>query len=134
MQVANASIENIISVAKTKQNDLLANDMKSAVLSVAGTCTSLGVLIENMSAPEACQKIKEGIFNKEIIEIKVEESPEKRKQLNDYFNQVHAKQEQLKKAEEAAAAAEAEAKAQAATATATTKTAVTPVKAEAEKK
>ncbi len=113
LQAGNVSIEQLISIAKTKQPDLLAKDLKAAVLSVAGTCTSLGLLIENKLAPEACQEIKEGKYDKEIQEEKTEESPEKRKKLDAYFKQLHAKQEQQKKAEEEAAAAEAEEKAKA---------------------
>jgi large subunit ribosomal protein L11 len=114
MQVANASIEQLISIAKTKQPDLLAKDLKAAVLSVAGTCTSLGVLVENNMAPEACQKIRSGKYDEEIKEERAQETPEKRKELDNYFAQLHTKQEQMKKEEEEAAAAEEAAKAEAA--------------------
>ena len=113
VQAGNASIEQLISIAKTKQADLLAKDLKAAVMSVAGTCTSLGILIENDLAPVACEKIRSGKYDKEIQEEKVEEAPEKRKRLDEYFTQVHTKQEQLKKQEEEEAAAEAAAKAEA---------------------
>jgi large subunit ribosomal protein L11 len=113
LQVANASIEQLISVAKTKREDLLAKDLKAAVLSVAGTCTSLGVLIENNTAPEACQKIKSGKYDKEIDEELSQESPEKRSKLDTYFKQLHTKQEKMKEEE---AAAEEAAKAEAAAA------------------
>lgn len=110
IQVANAGIENIIAVAITKQDSLLSKDLKACVLSVAGTCTSLGVLIENISAPEACKEIKEGKYDKEINEKKTTVDPEKKKQLESYFKTIHNKQEKLKKEEEAKEALEKEAK------------------------
>ena len=39
---ANASIEQIISMAKTKLPNLLCKDLKSAVKTIAGSCVSLG--------------------------------------------------------------------------------------------
>jgi large subunit ribosomal protein L11 len=108
VQAGNASVEQLISVAKTKKADLLAKDLKAALLSVAGTCSSLGILIENELAPLACQAIKEGKYDKEISEGKTEESPEKRKELNAFFNQVHTKQELVKKQEAEAEAAKKE--------------------------
>jgi len=63
MQVANASIEQIISVAKTKLGNLLANDLKAAVKAVVGTCVSLGVLIENKSAVEVAQEVEAGKYD-----------------------------------------------------------------------
>jgi len=57
---ANASIEQIISVAKTKFSNMLCKDLKSAVKTVVGTCVSLGVLIENKSPVEIEHEIDEG--------------------------------------------------------------------------
>jgi large subunit ribosomal protein L11 len=110
IQVGNAAIENIISVALTKQSDLLSKDLKACVLSVAGTCTSLGVLIENMTAPQACEEIKNGKYDPEINNKQTEVEPSKKKQLDDYFNSIHTKQEKLKKEEEAKEALEKEEK------------------------
>ncbi len=101
IQVANASIEQIISVAKQKMSNLLAKDLKAAVKSIVGTCTSLGILVENKPATEAGIEIDEGKYDKEIKEEKTETSPEKRKELDDYFSELHAKQEKLIKQEEA---------------------------------
>src|SRR3989338_8691469 len=51
-KVANASIEQIISVAKAKHDNMLAKDLKAAVKMVVGICVSLGILIENKPAKE----------------------------------------------------------------------------------
>jgi large subunit ribosomal protein L11 len=103
MLVANASIEQIISVAKTKSQNLLCKDLKSSVKTVAGTCVSLGVLIENKPAKEIELDIDQGKFDKEIKEERIHTTPEKKKILEEYFNKVKTEQEKLIKQEQAAA-------------------------------
>ena len=109
IQVANASIEQIISIAKQKMANLLAKDLKSAVKSIVGTCASLGILIENKYATEIGEEIDQGKYDKEIQEEKTETPAEKRKELDDYFAEVHSKQQKLIKQEEAAKATKEEA-------------------------
>jgi len=142
----NASIEQIISVAKTKFSNMLCKDLKSAVKTVAGTCVSLGVLIENKSPIEVEQEIDEGKYNKEIKEEKTKTSEEKKKQLDAYFSEIKSQQDRVLKQEQAAKEAAAAAAQAAATttpaagATTTTPTAATatatkaPAKADAKKK
>ncbi|MEK6832455.1 MAG: 50S ribosomal protein L11, partial [Nanoarchaeota archaeon] len=101
-KIANASIEQIISVAKTKMQNLLCKDLKSAVKVVVGTCVSLGVLVENKPAKEVEKDIDEGKYDKEISQIKTETSPEKKKILDEYFKEVLKKQELILKQEQAA--------------------------------
>lgn len=102
--IANASIEQIISVAKAKSQNLLCKDLKSSVKTIAGTCVSLGVLIENKLAKEIELDIDQGKFDKEIKEEKTHTSPEKKKKLDEYFNMIKAEQDKLIKQEQAAAA------------------------------
>jgi len=94
-QIANASIEQIISVAKQKQQNLLCKDLKSAVKTVVGTCVSLGVLIENKPAKEIEKEIEEGKYDKEIEEEIVETSEEKKQKLDEYFSKVKSEQEKI---------------------------------------
>ena len=108
IQVANASIEQIISVAKTKLQNLLSKDLKSAVKTVVGTCVSLGILIENKSAIEIEKEIDEGKFDKEIQEEKTEASEEKKEELKEHFEEVKKEQEKIIQQEKAAKEAEAE--------------------------
>jgi len=108
IQVANASIEQIISVAKTKLQNLLSKDLKSAVKTVVGTCVSLGILIENKPAFEIEKEIEEGKYDKEIQEEKTETPPEKKEKLDEYFAEVQKEQEKIIKEEQAAKEAEAE--------------------------
>jgi len=102
---ANASIEQIISVAKSKFPDMLCNDLKSAVKSVVGTCVSLGILIENKSAAEIEQEIDSGKYDNEIKEERTETPEEKKKELQEYFAEVDKEQQKLLKQREADAAA-----------------------------
>lgn len=101
IKVANASIEQIISVAKTKLPNLLCRDLKSAVKTVAGSCVSLGVLIENKSPVEVEGEIDEGKYDKEINEEITETSEEKKKQLQEYFAEIDDQQQKMLKQEEA---------------------------------
>jgi large subunit ribosomal protein L11 len=101
--VGNASIEQIISVAKTKMQNLLCNNLKTAVKTVVGTCASLGVLVENKSAVEIGNEIDKGTFDKEIQEEKTETPEEKKKELDAYFKQVSSKQKAALKQEKEAA-------------------------------
>lgn len=134
VQMGNLSIEQAISVAKTKMQNLLCKDLKAAVKSVVGTCASLGILVENRLASEVGKDIDEGKYDKEIAAEKVETSPEKRKELDSFFQEINSKQLQVKKAEQAAEAAkEAAAPAKAAPAKAAT-AATTATKAPAAKK
>jgi large subunit ribosomal protein L11 len=126
--VGNASIEQIISLAKTKMQNLLCKDVRSAVKTIIGTCVSLGVLIENKPAKEVEREIEEGKYDKEINAEKTEASAEKKKALEDYFSGIKKEQDKLIKQEQAAKeSAEAAAKAAAPAAT-------TPAAAPAKKK
>ncbi|MBS3085734.1 50S ribosomal protein L11 [Candidatus Pacearchaeota archaeon] len=102
IRVANASIEQIISVAKTKMPNMLSKNLKSAVKSVVGTCISLGTLIENKSAKEIIEDINAGIYDEEIQAEKTETSSDKRKKLDQYFSEVKAEQEKILQQEQAA--------------------------------
>lgn len=65
-KVANLLIEQIIKVAKTKEDSLLGKDLKAKVREIIGTCQSMGILIEGMTAPEALKAIAEGKFDEKI--------------------------------------------------------------------
>lgn len=108
----NASIEQIISVAKTKLPNLLCKDLRAAVKSIIGTCVSLGILVENRPASELGSQIAGGKFGKEIEAEATETPPEKRKELDEFFEKLKTEQELLIKQEEAAKEVEAEKKAE----------------------
>lgn len=106
IKVGNASIEDVIKVAKIKYPNMLEKSFKNAVKSVLGTCASVGILVENKEANELIEDVEKGNFDKEISSQLSETSPVKRKKLNNFFAGVEAEQE-AKAAEEAAKAAEA---------------------------
>jgi len=106
VNVANTSIEQIISIAKTKLPNLLCKDLKSAVKTIAGSCVSLGILIENKSPVEIIEEINSGKYDKEIKEEKTETPPEKKKELEEYFSKVKSQQEKFVKEQEAKKAEE----------------------------
>ncbi|MCK9570621.1 50S ribosomal protein L11 [Candidatus Pacearchaeota archaeon] len=142
-KMGNASIEQIISLAKSKSQNLLCKDIRSAVKTIVGTCASLGILIENKPATEIEQDIDAGKYDKEIKAEKTITSPEKKKELDEYFAKVKKEQDKLIKQEQAAKETEEAAKKEAAAATpattaatpaATTPAAKVPAKAAAKKK
>ncbi len=98
-KVANLSIEQIIKVAKAKMNDLLCNNLKTAVKTTIGSCTSLGILVENKPASEVGDDIDEGKYDKEI-ENEITETPEeKKKEMDSYFEKLKAEQDKQLKLE-----------------------------------
>ncbi len=107
-QVANIAIEQLIGIAKTKMDGLLAKDLKAGVKLAVGTCVSAGIMVEGKPAKEVIADIDSGVYDKEITGEISEVSDAKRKKLDLAFKGVVAEQAK-KKAEEEAAAAEAEA-------------------------
>lgn len=103
---ANASIEQIIKVAKTKFPNLLCNDLKTAVKTVVGSCVSLGCLIESKPAKEIEEEIGQGKYDKEINEEITETPEEKKREMDSYF--LNIKKDQDKKLKAVQAAKEAE--------------------------
>lgn len=98
-KVANLSIEQIIKVAKAKMGNLLCNNLKTAVKTTVGSCTSLGILVENKPASEIGKDIDAGVYDKEI-EGEITETPEeKKKEMNDYFSKLKIEQEEQIKLE-----------------------------------
>ncbi len=110
MQAANASIEQIISIAKSKLPNLLCKDLKAAVKTVIGSCVSLGILVENKPASEVGHQIDSGKYDKEIQEEKTETSSEKKAKLEKYFTKLSEAEQKKIKQEEAEKEAEKEAK------------------------
>jgi large subunit ribosomal protein L11 len=104
-KVANASIEQIISVSKTKLPNLLSKNLKTAVKSVLGSCLSIGILVENKNPLEIIREIEKGKYEEEIREERIETPSEKKEKLDAYFATVLTEQEKIKQQEEAAKAA-----------------------------
>jgi len=106
----NIALERVISVTKTKYENMLAKDFLSALKSVIGTCMTLGILIDSKDPKEILQAIKEGQYKKEIESQKTEVSAEKKKEIDSFFDEIKSKQEVQKKKEAEEKAAEEEKK------------------------
>jgi hypothetical protein len=79
--------------------NLLCNDLKAAVKSIVGTCVSLGVLVENKPASQVGLDIDNGVYDKEIKEERTQISSEKKKLIENYFNDLSNKQLQDRRQE-----------------------------------
>ncbi len=112
VKAGNLAIEQIIKIARMKKDSMLANNLKSAVKMVIGSCQSLGLLIESKEAKNVSQEVAEGKYDKEINEEKTEVSDEKLEKLNSEFRDLEKAQAAAAKAkeEEEKKAAEEEAK------------------------
>lgn len=82
-KVADILIEQIIKIAKMKEDNLLGKTLKEKVKEVIGTCNSMGVLVEGNPAVEAINQINEGKFDEEIKTEKTELSAEEMKKLEE---------------------------------------------------
>lgn len=71
-KVADVLIEQIIKIAKMKEDSLLGKSLKSRVKEIVGTCQSMGILVEGMPAREALKAIDAGKFDAEIKAEKTE--------------------------------------------------------------
>lgn len=108
VKVANLSIEQVITIAKIKYQNMIAANFKSAVKLVVGTCVSSGILIESKDPKEVMKEVEKGIYDSEINSGRTETSVDKKKALADFFAGIKTKQElEAKKAAEKAAEEEA---------------------------
>lgn len=82
-KVADLVIEQIIKIAKIKEDDLLGNDLKRKVKEIVGTCNSMGILVEGMPARDALRAIEAGKFDAEIKSGKTELSDAEKKHLDE---------------------------------------------------
>ena len=103
-KVGNASIEDIIKIAKVKHQNMLEKDLKSAVKSILGTAKAMGLFVESTNPSEIIQEINNGKFDKEIKNEVTETTSEKRSKLDTFFKDIKKAQEM--KAEQAKKAAE----------------------------
>lgn len=78
-RVADLLIEQIIKIAKMKEDALLGKDLKMKIREIVGTCQSMGVMVEGKSAQEALKEIESGKFDAEIKSEKTELSEEEKK-------------------------------------------------------
>ncbi len=66
--IGNLTIEQVKEIARAKSPELTALDMKTAVLTIAGTCLSMGVTIEGRPAKEFQKEVRDGKWNSQLNE------------------------------------------------------------------
>lgn len=89
-KVANMAIEQVIKIAKMKRTSLHAKTFKSAVKQIIGSCSSLGVLVENKDAKQTSKDIDTGMYDDLIKKEVSEASPQKLADLKSYLSSVQA--------------------------------------------
>lgn len=82
-KVADLLIEQIIKIAKIKENALLGTELKSKVKEVIGTCHSMGILVEGLPAREALRAVEAGQFDAKIKSGRTELTAEEKKHLEE---------------------------------------------------
>jgi len=80
-KVADLMMEQIIKIAKIKEDALLGNNLKSKVKEIIGPCQSMGILVEGMPAQEAMRAIENGTFDDKIKSGKTELTAEEKQHL-----------------------------------------------------
>jgi len=87
-KLGNLAIEQVIKIAKMKQESLLVNNLKSAVKSIIGSCGVMGILVEGKEPKEINSEIDSGKYDKEIKSLKIEITEEKKQQLKNQLESV----------------------------------------------
>lgn len=82
-KVADLKIQQVIKIAKMKEDALLGKTMKEKVREIVGTCNSMGVMVEGVKAIDALKLISEGKFDTEIKEERTELTEEELKNLEE---------------------------------------------------
>ncbi len=67
-KVADMSFETVAKIARMKESDLLAMDLRGAVKEVIGSAQSMGITIDGEDAYDVQQKIDEGEFDSQLEE------------------------------------------------------------------
>ncbi len=82
-KIADLKIEQVIKIAKMKEDSLTGKTLKDKVREVIGTAGSMGVMVEGMDFKSALKAVNEGKFDKEISSGKTELSAEEIKALEE---------------------------------------------------
>jgi len=80
-KVADILIEQVIKIAKMKEDNLLGKGLKEKVKEIVGTCNSMGILVEGKPGVESIVDIANGKFDEEIKSEKTELTAEEMKEL-----------------------------------------------------
>lgn len=101
--VADLKIEQIIKIAKIKEDGLPGRTLKEKVKQIVGTCDSMGVMVEGKRASDSIKDIAVGMFDKQIKEEKTELTAEELKALQEEKKRLQAELEEKRHEYEAKA-------------------------------
>ena len=93
-KIANISIEQLILIAKMKMESLFTTNLKASIKTIAGTCNSMGILIEGNDSRTFNNLLEDGRYDNIIKSGKTDVSSEKISQLKE---QLQIKQADLDK-------------------------------------
>lgn len=96
-KIADLRIEQIIKIAKMKQDALLGKDNFARVKEICGTCNSMGILVEGKPARDTIADINKGSFKAKIEAGKSELTAEELKQLEEERKRLQAEIEERRK-------------------------------------
>lgn len=82
-KIADMKIEQIIKIAKMKEDSLSASNMTNAVKTIIGSCVSLGIIVEGKDPRETIKDIDGGKFKEEIAQEKTELTAEELKEIEE---------------------------------------------------
>lgn len=88
--VADLKIEQIIKIAKMKEDSLSGKNLKQKIKEIVGTCNSMGIKVEGVHAKDALREIESGKFDKEIKAEKTELSAEEIRELEEEKKKLQA--------------------------------------------
>ena len=95
--VADLKLEQLVKIANMKESALLGKDKIQQVKEIAGTCNSMGVMVEGKKAVDAIADINTGMYDEKILsgktELTAEENKvqeEEKKQLQEEIKVHHA--------------------------------------------
>lgn len=80
-KVADLRIEQIIKIAKMKEDSILGKTLKDKVLEVIGSCNSMGILVGGVPGKDAIKLVKSGKYDSEIKSEKTLLTQEELKEL-----------------------------------------------------
>jgi large subunit ribosomal protein L11 len=103
--VGDLKIEQIIKIAKMKEDALSGKTLKEKVKEIIGTCRSMGIKVEEKEPNDAIKLVDEGKFDKEIASEKTEITAEELKQIEEERKRMQKEIEEKRTQYEAAAKA-----------------------------
>ncbi|MHA1377792.1 MAG: 50S ribosomal protein L11 [Candidatus Helarchaeota archaeon] len=65
-KIGDLNFDTIVSIAKSKQADLLARDLKKAIKSILGTCVSIGATVEGQDPKDIQKAIDNNEYDSQI--------------------------------------------------------------------